>query len=141
MELVLKDIYMHQSVLLSIKPKYVDAIIRGEKLFEFRKAIFRSNDIKRVYIYASSPVQKIVGYFNLEGIIKGHPSEIWEECSELGGISEHDFFEYYRGKTKAFSLKISELTLFDNAVCPYSTFNNFTPPQSFMYFDKMESEL
>jgi len=132
---------MNQSVLLSIKPQYVDAIIRGEKLFEFRKVIFRSPDIKRVYIYASSPIQKIVGYFSLGEVMQGHPCDIWDRCSELGGISEHDFFEYYRGKTKAFSLKISGLSLFDNAVCPYTAFDNFTPPQSFMYFDKMESTL
>ncbi len=132
---------MAESVLLSIKPKYVNEIIDGKKQFEFRKAIFQSPNVKRIYIYASSPVKKIIGYFHLGEVIEGKPSEIWERCSTLGGISKEEFFKYYEGKTKAFSLPIKELTIFDSAVCPYSTFGDFTPPQSFMYFDQMESKI
>lgn len=132
---------MQKSILLSIKPRYVKSIIAGEKQFEFRKSIFRSSEIEKVYIYASAPIKKIVGYFNLGDIIQGEPLEIWERCSDLGGISEEEFFRYYEGKTKAFSLCIDKLNIFDNAICPYSTFENFTPPQSFMYFDKMESAI
>lgn len=132
---------MSKSVLLSIKPRYVNAMIRGEKKFEFRKSIFRSSDVTKVYIYASTPVKKIVGYFNLGDIIQGNPHEIWEKCSNFGGISEEEFFKYYEGKEKAFSLCIDRLNIFDSAVCPYTTFENFTPPQSFMYFDAMESAI
>ena len=34
-------------VLLSIKPKYVDAILKGEKKYEFRKIIFKNKNIKK----------------------------------------------------------------------------------------------
>ena len=132
---------MSKSILLSIKPKYVNKIINGKKQFEFRKAIFQSPNVKRIYIYASSPVKKIIGYFHLGDIIEGDPSEVWERCSSLGGISEEEFFKYYEGKTRAFSIPIQELKIFDNAICPYSTFDNFTAPQSFMYFDKLESKI
>jgi type I restriction enzyme S subunit len=33
-------------VLLSIKPKYVDAILKGEKKYEFRKIIFKIKILK-----------------------------------------------------------------------------------------------
>lgn len=115
--------------------------MKGEKRFEFRKSIFRSNNITRVYIYSTTPIKKIVGYFKLGDIIKGDPHEVWERCSLFGGISEKDFFEYYEGKEIAFSLCIDELNIFDNAICPYSIFENFIPPQSFMYFDNMESKI
>ena len=132
---------MNQSILLSIKPKYVEAIKSGKKRFEFRKKIWRSTDVEKIYIYASSPIKKIVGYFTLGKIIKGDPLEIWKICSTSAGISKKDFFEYYEGKTEAYALSISELNIFDDAVCPYVIFDKFTPPQSFMYFDELEYRL
>lgn len=132
---------MHTSVLLSIKPQYVDAIIRGEKKYEFRKQIFKSKNISKVYIYSSSPVQKIVGYFELKNVFSGHPKDIWQKCAKLGGINKDDFFKYYEGKEYGYSLGIDNLVLFDKAVCPFSRFDTFTPPQSFIYFDKFSKSL
>ena len=34
------------NVLLSIKPKYVDEILAGKKIFEFRKSIFKKKGYK-----------------------------------------------------------------------------------------------
>ena len=48
------------NVVLSIKPEYVAEIKAGRKSFEFRKTIFRQK-VKKVYIYASSPVRKTQG--------------------------------------------------------------------------------
>ena len=132
---------MHTSVLLSIKPQYVDAIVRGEKKYEFRKQIFKSTNVTKVYIYSSSPIQKIIGYFKLNSILTGHPEYIWQKCSKYGGIDEHDFFKYYEGKKKGYSLCIESLVLFDEAICPYGHFDAFTPPQSFMYFDALSKKL
>ena len=42
-------------VLLSIKPEFVEAIFSGEKLYEYRKAIFKKN-VTTVVIYATKPV-------------------------------------------------------------------------------------
>ncbi len=47
-------------VLLSIKPKFAEAIIDGRKRYEFRKSKFAKKDINRVYIYSIYPVKKIV---------------------------------------------------------------------------------
>jgi len=52
------------NVLLSIKPKYVDLILNGEKKYEFRRKIFR-NETNKVYVYCTSPVKKIVAYFTI----------------------------------------------------------------------------
>jgi type I restriction enzyme S subunit len=53
-------------VLLSIKPQYVDEIVKGNKKYEFRKKIFKKKDeVQEIYIYSTSPVKKIIGYFNL----------------------------------------------------------------------------
>ncbi len=132
---------MQNCVLLSIKPQYVNSIIKGEKQFEFRKKIFKSPMVERVYIYASAPIKKIVGYFELKKIINGSPIEVWEKCSQYGGIEEKDFFEYYKGKDKAYSLQIDNLAIFNKPICPYTLFEKFTPPQSFMYFNHNIEEI
>ena len=57
------------TVLLSIKPDYVEKILDGSKKYEFRKIIFNDN-IQRIMIYSSSPVKKIVGFFRRGQIIE-----------------------------------------------------------------------
>ena len=44
--------------LLSIKPKYADLILSGEKTIELRRVF--NPKITKVYLYASSPVKRIV---------------------------------------------------------------------------------
>ena len=122
------------NVILSIKPKYVQRIISKEKLFEFRKAIFKSVDHpSRVYIYSSDPVKKIVGYFTISEIIKDHPRQLWYKCKHASGIPEEDFFEYFFQKQEGYAIAINEVTVFDNPLEPTEMIKNFTPPQSFAY--------
>ncbi len=121
------------NVLLSIEPKYAEAIISGIKKYEFRRTIFKRKDIDRVYLYSNSTVRKIVGAFEIERIIEGNPQEIWKKCHEYGGISEEDFFKYFTGARKAFAIKIKNAQIFHEPIDPYSMFVKFTPPQSFYY--------
>ncbi len=130
---------MNKSILLSIKPKYVRAILRGEKKYEFRKAIPQSNDVRDVYIYASSPIKKIVAKFSLNHILRASPEEIWELCSKYGGISKEEFFRYYNTKTEAYALTISDLEIFEDSICPYNKFKKFAPPQSFLYYNRLQT--
>ena len=50
-------------VLLSIKPEFVERIFDGSKKYEYRKMLFKRNDINVVVIYASAPVKRVVGEF------------------------------------------------------------------------------
>lgn len=56
-------------VLLSIKPEFVEKIFDGTKKYEFRKSLFRRNDIKCVIIYASAPIKQVVGEFEIDEIL------------------------------------------------------------------------
>lgn len=48
------------NVLLSIKPKYIEEIRKGNKKYEFRKTRFRQRHINEAYIYSTSPVKMIL---------------------------------------------------------------------------------
>lgn len=59
------------NLILSLKPQFAQKILDGSKLYEYRKKIPISNDIDKVYIYASKPICKIVGYFIIDNVIEG----------------------------------------------------------------------
>ncbi|CAN5448101.1 ASCH domain protein [soil metagenome] len=124
------------NVLLSIKPKYANAILSGEKLVEFRKLAFKRK-IERVYIYSSAPEQKIIGYFTIEDIVSDTPKELWKKFSSVGSISQVDFFEYFANKSIGYSIKIKSVNRFKKSRDPKEIFENFVPPQSFMYCENI----
>jgi predicted transcriptional regulator len=124
-------------VLLSIKPKYVRAILDGTKQYEFRKQIFRDRSRETVFIYSSSPEKKIVARFHIGKIVEGTPDYLWEEFWDVSGISEPEFFEYFSGKDNGFAIRIEELEEFAEPVDPYARFERFVPPQSFCYVNDL----
>ena len=123
------------NVLLSVKPKYAEEIIGISKKYEFRKSIFKRSDVEKVYIYSSSPVSKIIASFEIKQVLKNSPKKIWDLCHEYAGISEKDFFEYFKNSSVAFAIEIEELDVFEKPIDPFSEFGNFKPPQSFYYLD------
>jgi type I restriction enzyme S subunit len=122
-------------VLLSIKPRYVKSILEREKRYEFRKTIFKNREINRIFIYSSSPVKKIVGTFEIGGILEDHPVDLWDTVKEFAGIDNQDFFAYFDGKSRAFAIEIQNLKEFNDPIDPYEMMPGFVPPQSYCYMD------
>ena len=121
------------NVLLSVKPKYTEKILEGEKKYEFRRAIFKKQNIEKVYIYSSSPVSKIVAAFDIEKILKDSPENIWTLCQKYGGISKKEFFTYFKNSYVAYAIEIGEVNSFKEPIDPFKIIENFKPPQSFYY--------
>lgn len=88
------------NVLLSIRPLYVRRIFEGTKRYEFRRKIFARKSIERIYIYSSSPVNRLVGVFNASEILEDTPRTIWRQCREFAGIDAPAFFEYFHREAK-----------------------------------------
>lgn len=124
---------MQINVLLSIKPKYATAIFSGEKLFEFRRSIFKNTNVKKVYVYASKPVGLIIGEFEIDEIISSDPETLWKTTKSASGISKQYFDEYFEGKDIAHALKVTKTQTYKEPVSLMDMFNIARPPQSFMY--------
>ncbi|OPY50579.1 MAG: 50S ribosomal protein L22/unknown domain fusion protein [Methanosaeta sp. PtaU1.Bin112] len=120
-------------VLLSIKPKYIESIINGQKRYEFRKTIFRRNYINNAYIYATSPVKKIVGAFRIGEIIEDQPSNLWVRFNGLSGLNKDEFFSYFQDQDIGFAIEITDVEVFEPPIDPTETNPDFVPPQSFCY--------
>ena len=119
-------------ILLSIRPKHIKAIAQGKKKYEFRKVRFR-NIIDRVYIYATYPTQRIVGYFGVGKIVEGHPDRLWETLYQDSGMDKGEFSSYYGNYKYGFAIEIKQVVFFDTPINPKELIHNFIPPQSFRY--------
>jgi len=124
------------AVLLSIKPKYVDEIRKENKKYEFRKSIFKRNNISMAYIYSTHPVKKVVGKFTIGEIIEDHPKNLWENLNIHAGINKNEFFKYFGDRKKGFAIEINELKLFEYPIDPKELKPDFVPPQSFYYVEE-----
>ena len=124
---------MPRNVLLSIKPKYVEKIFEGKKCYEFRRVMFRTQGVAKIIIYASQPVQKVVGEFEIEEILSLRPKDLWDCTKELSGIEKKYFDEYFKGKTTAHAIKIKNVKRYELPQDIQEDYNFRRPPQSFRY--------
>lgn len=119
-------------VILSIKPEFADKIFEGSKKYEFRKAIFKNSNIKTIIVYASSPVQKIIGEFEIDHIISDEPASLWNQTAQQSGITKEFFFQYFKERSNGFAIKIKKTKKYRVPKCIREDFHLF-PPQSFLY--------
>jgi predicted transcriptional regulator len=120
-------------VVLSIKPEFAYKIFDGSKKYEFRKAIFKNDKIKTVIVYASSPVQQVIGEFEIEKIILHDIDTLWYLTQHYSGISEDYFYQYFADKEIGYAIKIKKTKKYKIPKCLRADFN-LLPPQSFAYF-------
>ncbi|GAA4316600.1 ASCH domain-containing protein [Nibribacter koreensis] len=124
-------------VLLSIKPEYADKIFEGEKRYEYRKSIFKNLSITTIVVYASSPVQKVIGEFEINSILKGDKEELWQRTKHQSGITKGFFDEYFAGKEQANAIEIKSVKRYEIPKCLKGDFNINFAPQSFLYLSDL----
>lgn len=120
-------------VLLSIKPEYAEKILEGKKRFEFRKSIPRMPGIKTVVIYATMPVGKVVGEFDIEELLSDSPGDLWAITSEYSGITKRFFNTYFQGRETAHAIKIRVARRYKRPLDLKTILGNRSAPQSFCY--------
>lgn len=119
-------------VVLSIKPEFADKIFDGTKQYEFRRSIFKNPNIKKVVVYSSSPVQKVIGEFEIDHILNHDLETLWSLTKEFSGISVDYFYQYFGDKESGFAIKIKKTKRYKHPKCLRQDFN-LLPPQSFLY--------
>lgn len=120
-------------VLLSIKPEYAEKILEGKKLFEFRKSIPKAPDVTTIVIYATLPVGKVIGEFDIDDVLSDKPNILWTQTAEHAGISKKFFQDYFKGRKTAHAIKVREARRYKRPIEIYSLLGHHTPPQSFCY--------
>lgn len=120
-------------VLLSIKPEFANKILTGEKRFEFRKSLFKRDGIKTVIIYATMPVGKVIGEFDIDLVISNTPQEVWSMTSEFSGITKSFFDSYFTDRDMAYAIKVKKVRKYEIPQDLDDVRHGLKAPQSYVY--------
>lgn len=121
-----------EAALISIHPRYAQAILSGCKRIEFRKVRFR-REVSNLIIYVTSPVSAVVAIVDVVELREGSPAKIWEQYSADGGIAREDFFQYFSDSEIAVAILIENVKTLRDGVKLHNILPGVRPPQSFRY--------
>lgn len=124
-----------RSILLSIKPIFTNAIYAGLKSIELRRKIgsdfFPGN---RIYIYSSTPIQKITGEASIKKIHKGGPLSIKAQVLEASCVLSQEYDSYFEGSDMAYGIELDDVKCYQYPVSiSVMKAKGIVPPQSFRY--------
>ncbi len=119
-------------VLLSIKPQFAEKILSGEKIYEFRRSIFKKPQVRIIVVYASAPVKKVVGEFTISEILFDEVDSLWRRTRKHSGITEDIFYRYFENKDRGYAIKIQSVKRYRTPFCPREHFG-LLAPQSYAY--------
>ena len=115
-------------VLLSIKPEYAERTFAGTKKYEFRRVVFKNDKVRNVVVYASSPVQRVIGEFSIDSILSESPEKLWKKTSKYAGIEKDDFHAYFAGKKTGYAIKIKKTRRYKTPLDLQTAFDKLPPP-------------
>lgn len=118
---------------MSIKPEFANKIFDGTKKFEFRRTIFKNEQVRKVIVYASSPVQRVIGEFEIERVISDNLQNLWSLTQFDSGITEEYFYEYFSDKEMGYAIMIKATKKYKQPKKLKEEYN-IVPPQSFVYY-------
>jgi predicted transcriptional regulator len=118
--------------LFSIHPHYARAILDGSKEVEFRRQGL-PGDVSHVVIYATAPVQQVLGTFEVAGVDKMTPSQAWKRHGRTGGVEKTAFERYYTKADHAFVIRVHNPHTFPTPLLLADLDETLHPPQSYLY--------
>lgn len=128
------------TLLISIKPELVERIVCGEKKYEYRKS-FPPITVKKLVIYSTFPVQKVVAVAEVLAMRENTPWAIWEGTKDGAGVSEEMYYEYFSGRPKAFAFKLGKIDVITPPVNLKDVDKTLSPPQSYTILKPQQAEL
>lgn len=120
-------------VLLSIRPEFAELILNGQKRYEFRRVCFRNPEVQSVLIYATLPIGKIIGQFDIKEVISDSPSKVWKRTESFAGVTKSLFTNYFAGKAIAHALAVCNPKRFARPRELREIIPSGVAPQSFCY--------
>ncbi len=122
------------TILLAIKPEFVEKILNGQKKFEFRRRV-PNKGVDKIIIYATAPVKKVVGVARVREIISMSPDDLWNVTYEFAGIGRGFFDSYFLGRDIAHAYVLENVQKYKQQRL-LSDFGIRAAPQSFVYIDE-----
>lgn len=126
---------MKRTLLLSLRPRFAEAILTGDKATELRRRPINARPGTPIILYASSPVRAVVGTARLASVDSCDPGTAWHQHQHTLGLTRQEFDTYLDGAPVAYLLQLRHVQVV-NEPLPLDHLRRhgpFQPPQSFRY--------
>ncbi|MCY4256757.1 MAG: ASCH domain-containing protein [bacterium] len=125
-------------VVLSLKPRFAEAILVGLKTVEFRRIMPKIEVPTRALLYASTPTQALLGTCIVTDVLSSDLAGLWREHGSQSALAYSEFKAYFTDLTVGTALMLAQPQSFSIEV-PLQDLRaepqGFRPPQSFAYVD------
>ncbi len=126
------------AILLSVKPRFANLIVAGEKRVEFRRAA-PSNEVGIIVVYASAPTSAIVAMVPVLQTVYASVNKLWTISRELGGgLARDELRDYFADRESGYAFLLGDVRAYAKPVRPESIVYDFRAPQSFCYLSPAE---
>lgn len=122
-------------VLMSIKPRFAEAILDGHKTVELRRIRLSAQPGTLVILYATAPTMAVVGTAIVEARDTDTPASIWRRYRAHMALTKDEFDTYLAGATFATAISMMSPRRL-NEIVPLAALREetgFNPPQSYRF--------
>lgn len=127
------------SLMMAVRPPYVERILRGEKKVEIRRRFSPKWVGHRVTLYASSPSCRIVGEARIADVSVDDPDRVWAGWSSQLGCTRTEYDVYTRGARQVFAIVLKDAIEYDEPLTLQDARGLvgrcIRPPQSYCVID------
>lgn len=128
-------------LLLSIHPRFADAIFAGTKKVELRRRAPRLAKGEKVLVYSTVPTAAVIGTFTVEAIITARLDPLWRRTRGIAAVTRNEFRSYFDGLETGVGICVGQAQPFRSPI-PLCALRNlwpgFQPPQGFRYLTSEE---
>jgi len=122
-------------LLLSIHPRYVDAILAGDKQFELRRRKPKIEEGPGL-IYSTSPRMELAATFQVASVTRAPLKKLWQLVRESASVTRWEFDSYFHGLDTGVAIHLDDVAVLNTPV-PLQVIREhwpgFQPPQGFRY--------
>lgn len=130
------------ALVMSIKPTNAEKIINNKKSVEIRRKFARKWEGHSVAIYASTPLNALLGQATIRRVVSDKPENIWDTYETEIGSTREEFDEYTAKASKIFAIELEDICPYQSSI-PLSQIYHFLnpetelrPPQSYFSLEK-----
>ncbi|SMD24482.1 Predicted transcriptional regulator, contains an HTH and PUA-like domains [Lentzea albidocapillata] len=134
---------LSRPVVISLRPRFADAILSGEKTVELRRHRMAAPLGTLLILYSSAPVMAVVGTAVLADRHTDRPTALWNRHRLHMSLTRAEFRDYLTGTDTGTALSLRDVVRLPT---PFSLGHlrqegAFQPPQSFRYLSSDDPEV
>jgi predicted transcriptional regulator len=128
-------------LLVSVRPRFAEAILSGTKRVELRRRTPRIGHSETVLVYATVPTAALVGAFEVETVQRLPLDDLWRRVKDIAEVTRDEFTDYFQGLTEGVGIFVTSTMRFEHPV-PLAElrrlWKGFHPPQGFRYIESCD---